>query len=183
MKENQTYIAFLRGINVGGHHKVPMADLRKEMENLGYGEVKTLLNSGNVIFNTEQQVEFELEERIMARLSEVFGFDIPVIVVSAACLVSLKEADPFRATLLTKDMKLNVSFLNEDPKEEFPLPFHSEDQSFHILCRIDKSICSALDLSKTGTIKAMEILERTYGKDMTTRNWNTIEKILKLLEN
>lgn len=77
MHQQQTYIALLRGINVGGHHKLPMADLRKEMVKLGFKHVKTLLNTGNIIFDGVAGSENMLEEEIAAHLERVFGFSIP----------------------------------------------------------------------------------------------------------
>jgi len=60
LKRKEKYVAFLRGINVGGHHKVPMADLRKELEKLGFENVMTLLNSGNIIFEVISDYEENL---------------------------------------------------------------------------------------------------------------------------
>ena len=56
IKSTERYVAFLRGINVGGHHKIPMADLRRALEELGFRKVVTLLNSGNVIFDSSLNV-------------------------------------------------------------------------------------------------------------------------------
>ena len=63
MKEK--YVAFLRGINVGGHHKVPMANLRAEMEKLGFVDVKTLLNSGNIVFTANSQDIKDVEVQVI----------------------------------------------------------------------------------------------------------------------
>jgi len=76
----EKYVAFLRGINVGGHHKVPMADLRKELEKLGFENVETLLNSANIIFEAISDYEENLEKKISAHLEKSFGFPIPTIV-------------------------------------------------------------------------------------------------------
>ena len=69
-----TYIAFLRGINVGGHHKVPMAELKVEFTKLGYSNIITLLNSGNVIFNSDSANRQEIESRLTSQLETKFGF-------------------------------------------------------------------------------------------------------------
>ena len=63
-KNTHTYVAFLRGINVGGHHKVPMADLRRELEAMSFQKVTTLLNSGNVIFNWQDEDPSQLSEQL-----------------------------------------------------------------------------------------------------------------------
>jgi uncharacterized protein (DUF1697 family) len=171
------YIAFLRGINVGGHHKVPMADLRKVLETMSFQNVTTLLNSGNVIFETQASEPAELSERVAEQLENVFQFPIPSIVIPADSLLKLLNEDPFKDEILTKESRGYVSFLQYKPKLSQQLPWVSEDGSLKILKTDDKFICSHLDLSKVKTPEAMKVLEKFYGKQMTTRNWNTIERI------
>jgi len=180
MKSKQTlkkYIAFLRGINVGGHHKVPMAELRKELEAMSFQNVTTLLNSGNVIFEAQPSEDTELSERIAERLEKVFQFPVPTIVISADSLLDLLNDDPFKDEILTKESRGYVSFLQNKPETSLKLPWISEDSSLKILRANDKLICSHLDLTKAKTPEAMNVLEKFYGKQMTTRNWNTIQRI------
>jgi len=174
---SKKYIAFLRGINVGGHHKVPMADLRKVLEAMSFQKVTTLLNSGNVIFEAQTSKDTELSERIAERLEKVFQFPVPTIVISADSILDLLNDDPFEDEILTKESRGYVSFLQHKPKTSIQLPWISEDTSLKILRANDKLICSHLDLSKIKTPEAMNVLEKFYGKQMTTRNWNTIMRI------
>lgn len=176
-----TYVAFLRGINLGSHHKVPMAELRKEMSKLGYKNVVTLLNSGNVIFDADTDNALKLEEKISAHLEQTFGFPIPTIIRRAETIINMAGNDPFTDVVLTKDIRLYVSFLQKDTDVELPLPWTSEDNSFQIIEKRDKAIFSVLDLSVSKTPKAMEAIEQFFGKDITTRNWNTIKRIEKKL--
>lgn len=182
MPDQQTYITLLRGINVGGHHKVPMADLRQEMEKMGYENVKTLLNSGNVFFSGDSELEGKLEATIADHLEQVFGFAISVLARKAEAIKALIDADPFKDIEVTKDIRLYVSFLKEQPKADLSLPWVSEDQSFQIIEIRGKAVCSVLDLSVTQTPKAMEVLEQFFGKDITTRNWNTLNRIAGKLD-
>ncbi|MEX2457225.1 MAG: DUF1697 domain-containing protein [Balneolaceae bacterium] len=177
MSKSMRYVAFLRGINVGGSHKVPMADLRKEMSNLGYKNVNTLLNSGNVIFDASTGAVQNLAENISNHLEQVFGFRVPVLVRSAENIFNLIDHDPFKQIELTNDLRFYVSFLQENPKVEITLPWSAEDESFRILEIRDKVICSVLDLSVTKTTKGMKLLEHMFGKNLTTRNWNTVLKL------
>ncbi len=87
------YAAFLRGINVGGSHKVKMADLKICLESLGLTEVKTYINSGNVLFNSSDQ-QTDLVDSIEAKLFATFGFKIPTIVRTQMELKTLLEALP-----------------------------------------------------------------------------------------
>ncbi|WP_228410532.1 DUF1697 domain-containing protein [Erysipelothrix piscisicarius] len=75
----KTYIALLRGINVGGKHKVPMADLKQIFESLGYTTVKTYINSGNVIFKSENEALRSMQEALEGTLKDFFHFEIPLV--------------------------------------------------------------------------------------------------------
>ncbi|MEO9885251.1 MAG: DUF1697 domain-containing protein [Balneola sp.] len=181
IESKETFVAFLRGINVGGHHKVPMVDLRKEIEKLGLENVLTLLNSGNVIFSVPGSNPMELEKMISESLENKFGFLIPTIVRKAELIHELLSNNPFRQIEVTKDIRLYVSFLQQESNIELKLPWTSDDDSFKILEQRDKTIISVLDLSVSKTPKAMSALEKYYGTDITTRNWNTILRIGKKL--
>lgn len=175
------YIAFLRGINVGGHHKVPMVKLRQLLEKLGCQNVVTILNSGNVIFDSEVADVDALETQITTHLAETFGFPIPTILRQASTIERLLSKAPFKDIEVSKDIRLYVSFLHQQVDSGLSLPWQNADQSFQILDHIDQCLISVLDLSVSKTTKAMAVLEQYYGKDITTRNWNTIKRIEKKL--
>jgi len=175
------YIALLRGINVGGHHKVPMQILQKELVNLDFANIITLLNSGNVIFETNLSGIDELEMSIAQNLENRFGFPVPVLIRKAEDILDMLNFDPFKNIDLTKDTRLYVSFLKQEPGTDIALPWISDDKSFQILAIKDKSVFSVLDLLNASSIKGMEILEKLFGKEITTRNWNTINKIIAKL--
>jgi len=180
-KETERYVVFLRGINVGGHHKIPMADLRKELEELNLENVVTLLNSGNVIFDTLIDNPESLEKLISEKLEKTFGFPVPAIVRKAKTIFQLFSDAPFRDVEVTKDIRLYVSFLKKNKQLDFELPWTNADNSFKIIGRRDKTILSILDLSVSKTPKAMVALEKYFGADITTRNWKTIDRIVKKL--
>lgn len=168
---------FLRGINVGGHHKVPMADLRAQLTQLGCINTRTLLNTGNFVFETEQKNIQELESTIEESLSESFGFPIPVMLIPKKEISGLVDENPFEKINVHKDTRLYVSFLKDLPKVKVNLPYFSEDKTFEIISAKDKIVLSVLDLAKSNTPKGMDDLEKLYGKNITTRNWNTIVKV------
>lgn len=147
-------IAFLRGINVGGHHKVPMATLRQVFTVMGFGSVSTLLNSGNVRFESTDTDLPALEQRLEARLDNEFGFPIPVLIRTAESLRALVDASPFAGIEMHPDIRLYITFT-----------------------RSGDAIPSVVDLRDSRTVKTMEDLEKRLGKDITTRNWNTITKL------
>ncbi|WP_062057423.1 DUF1697 domain-containing protein [Sediminicola sp. YIK13] len=180
--EKDTYIAFLRGINVGGHHKVPMADLKTEFEKLGFKNIVTLLNSGNIIFDGPKENTSKLEQKISTHIEKIFGFPIPTILRTSRVIHNLLDQNPFVGIERTKDIRFYVSFLKTNLEADLELPWKSTDNSYVIIEKRDQTIISVLDLAISKSPKAMESIEHHYGKDITTRNWNTIERIGKKLK-
>ncbi len=181
IKIKERYVAFLRGINVGGHHKLPMADLRREMERMHFENVITILNSGNIIFDAVTSDLESLEIMLSSRLEKAFDFRVPTIIRRAKMINELLESAPFKDIEITKDIRLYVSFLRGRTEPDIELPLTSDDNAYTIIKKQNKTIVSVLDLSISNTPKGMGVLEKFYGKDITTRNWNTIVRIGKKL--
>ncbi|RGC81355.1 DUF1697 domain-containing protein [Hungatella hathewayi] len=87
-------MALLRGVNISGKNKVPMAELKKSFEELGFGAVKTYLNSGNVIFSSDEENIGGLTDRIETTIKKWFGLDIPVFVISKEDLEDILQHAP-----------------------------------------------------------------------------------------
>ncbi|MFT7605208.1 MAG: hypothetical protein ACI8VT_002802 [Saprospiraceae bacterium] len=102
----QTYLSLLRGINVSGQKKIKMADLKLMYESLGFEDVTTYIQSGNVIFKTKKSRESNLEEPIKKEIRKTFGFEVPVLVLCYEELLSLAAANPY------KDSELDHKFLH-----------------------------------------------------------------------
>ena len=156
---------------------MPMAQLRSCLQEAGFENIRTLLNSGNIVFETKEKNFSNLEDSIEKLLSQAFGFPIPVIIREQKSITALIEKDPFAGIELNKDIRLYVSFLKSGSGNKIPLPYISEDKAFRIISIMGQDVVSYLDLSKTKTVKGMDDLERLFGKNITTRNWNTILKI------
>lgn len=175
-----TLTGFLRGINVGGHHKVPMAELRDKLNEIGCNNVRTLLNTGNFVFDIKQKNIQDLENKIEDYISKSFGFPIPTIIRTRKEISDLVDENPFEKIDVHKDIRLYVSFLKDTPKVELTMPYFSEDKTYKIISIKDKIILSVLDLSTTNTPKGMDNLEKLFGKNITTRNWNTVKKVIDI---
>ncbi len=174
------YVAFLRGINVGGNNPVKMDDLKKAFESLGFKHIKTILASGNVLFEgSEQNITF-ITEKIEKKLKEVFGHEIGVITRTVYELQHVYTKDPFKEITVTKETRLYVTFLSSKPKSSLKIPYESTDKNFKIIRATENELFSVLTLvPDTRTIDLMTILEKEFEKKITTRNWNTIMRILK----
>lgn len=175
-------VAFLRGINVGGHHKVPMVELKSTLAGMGFSDITTLLNSGNVVFSTAATEIAALEDVMAEGLEKKFGFAIPVLIRKMEDIQRLISSNPFKNVEVHKDLRLYVTFLRESPQSNLRLPWMSPDGSFQILSADDKILVSVLDVAQAKTTDAMNVLEKNYTKDITTRNWNTLVKISGLAE-
>jgi uncharacterized protein (DUF1697 family) len=172
-------VALLRGINVGGNKKVPMADLKKAMAKAGYANVKTLLASGNIVFEAKEKGDV-LRKNLETLLKKTFGFEVPVIVRTMDDVKMLLKKDPFKKIVVTENVRLYVTFLGEGSKAKrtITIPYQAPTGDFEILSANGSEVLSVLRLKPgTTTPKVMDVLEKEFGKNVTTRNWNTVEKI------
>lgn len=187
------YVAFMRGLNVGGH-QVKMTDLKSLFESIGFQNVKTLLASGNVIFETDSS---NIQSRIEESFQKKYGYESRTIIRSIAEIERLIKLDPFKDINVTKNTRLYITFLNhrsDSPDyvhagrhgvktpsgKNFKIPYTSPDGTFKILHLSDSELSSTLELKDgKGTVDYMSVIEKEFGKDVTTRNWNTILRIMK----
>jgi uncharacterized protein (DUF1697 family) len=100
-----------------------------------------------------------------------------VILIPQNQISELVNDDPFASVEIHKNIRLYVSFLKEPSTTKLKLPYISNDKAFTIIGVSDKFIVSVLDITTSNTPKGMEDLEKLFGKNITTRNWNTIVKI------
>lgn len=174
------YLIFLRGINVGGHNIIKMSELKKELLSLDLHEVKTLLISGNISFQTNETNIEDLLKKIKSQLLKRFSYKEEIYLRSHEELQKIVNINPFKDIKITDLTRLYVSFLFEPSKSTLPIPQESI-KDFQIIYTTKSEVYSFLNLSnKMDTTLAMKILEKEYGKKITTRNWNTVLKLLSL---
>lgn len=173
-----THIALVRGINVGGRRRLRMADLRALLEDLGYGQVTTVLQSGNAVFTAGDSAA-QVARRIEERLAGDHGLDVTVLVRSREELVAVVDGNPFSEATATP-AKLHVAFLSDDPAPGRlagiePAEFAPDEL---------RAGARALYLwypNGAGRSKLTnDVLERRLGVRATARNWNTVTKLLAL---
>ena len=110
-----SYVAMLRGINVSGSKPVKMEALRASFEALGFKNVRTYVQSGNVVFEAKERAAAPLGPKIVARIKRDFGFDVPVLVLSAGELARIVDENPFVKQRGVDLTKLHVTFLASAP--------------------------------------------------------------------
>ncbi|MFF5256344.1 DUF1697 domain-containing protein [Streptomyces leeuwenhoekii] len=176
-----TYAALLRGINVGGSRKLPMADLRTLLAGLGHTGVRTYLQSGQAVFTAGHGDEESLAAELTRAIEERFGFTVDVLVRDHAYLRSVAEACPFPAAEL-EARQLHVTYFSAPPGPErfaeidqaafLPEEFRLGDRALYLYAP-----------DGLGRSKLAEALSRprvTKGLIATTRNWNTVVKLVEL---
>lgn len=174
------YVMFLRGINVGGHTQVKMETLRKMLEKMGFTNVRTILNSGNALFDASENDQHVLKERIEKKFTEIFGFTSAIMLRTFQEIEELLAADPFKKITVTPQTRLYVTFLSEKAKSTLQIPYASDEKDFQILRVTDSEVCSVLVLSpRRETVDLMSFIEKEFGKKVTTRNWNSLLRIAK----
>ncbi|MFA0832999.1 MAG: DUF1697 domain-containing protein [Methanobacterium formicicum] len=178
---NIQYAAFLRGINVSGKTRIKMADLKDTFESMGFKNVRTLLASGNVVFNSENENEKILTEKIESGLKNVFNRDIEVILRSIGHLKELQSLKPFEGIEVTPDIRMYVTFFSKKAQPlTITVPYTSPQNAFTIINETSMEVFSTVDMSKgRGTPELMNFLEKEYGSNLTTRSWGTVLKLLK----
>ena len=170
------YIALLRGINVGGH-TVKMDALRRHFEELGLGNVRSYIQSGNVFFTAEETDRFALAERIERHLRDALGYDVPVCLRTVAEVERVVAADPFANLTVTPDMRLCVMFTNDTIPPDLALPLRSPKGGMEIIATTEHEAFVVWYL-KDGRPPAAYEFKELLGKKTTTRFFHTTAKIL-----
>jgi len=171
------HVAFLRGINLG-KRQIKMAELKACLEAMGLDKVKTLLASGNVIFETDNSKD--LKARLDKAISAAFDFDVKVVLRSDDEIAAMIASDPFKTLAADADVKLYVVLLDEAPGK--PLHIVGVEGDWSVM-RIDPRdiyvVAHKLPNGRYG--EGLDKLAKQMDKGvlMTMRNWNTILKARK----
>lgn len=175
-------IALLRAVNVGGHNIIPMADLRALCESLAWRDVKTLVQSGNVVFRCQNHDPAALSKKLAAVIEKQFGFRPEVVVRTSAELRSVVDRNPFAKRKDIDPRKLLVNFLAGSPSAEAQVKVKQIKVGPEEL-KIDGRELYIYYPDGFGKSKLTNtVLERTLGTPGTTRNWNTVTKLLEMAE-
>jgi uncharacterized protein (DUF1697 family) len=179
------YVALLRGINVGGHIQIRMDALRRVFESLGFRDVRTLLNSGNVLFEADDDIQMEGERRIEEGIEAEFGFHAEVLLRTQASIRALVEDDPFKELMATPATRFYVTFRRGteagEPDGTLSNSYQPPEGDIRVLRVTNEEICTCLVLSpQRGTVDLMKLLQTEFGRSITTRSWNTVRRIAAL---
>lgn len=164
------YIALLRGVSP---MNCKMPELKAAFESAGFSNVKTLLSSGNVAFDARSAAEAALERKAEAAMEKALGRSFYTIIRPQQHLVEMLADDPYPGFGAPPAAKRVVSFLREAPATKAALPAPISGAS--ILGVRGREVFSAYEPSADGPV-FMRLIEKTFGKDITTRTWDTVRK-------
>jgi uncharacterized protein (DUF1697 family) len=157
-----------------------MPALKKAFEAMGFKNVRTVLASGNVVFEPTGKKAEDLEGAIARGLAGAFGFPVPVLLRPMRELAALVAADPFKGILPSADTKFYVTFLPLDRPGASGARLPAPPKGARIVSVRSSEVCSAVALSEgAGTPELMAFLERSLGRDVTTRNWQTVLRMIE----
>jgi uncharacterized protein (DUF1697 family) len=177
---NRKHVALIRGINVGRAKRVAMSDLRAIVEDLGYGDVRTLLNSGNVVFTVPASGRKGPAARIEEAMAARLGISARVTVLTATELAAIVAANPL-SKVSDDPSRLLVTFLTDPADRKRLLPLARQDWAPDVLgigARAAYLWCPRTMLESRLVVAVSKLL----GDGATTRNWATVTKLHALVE-
>lgn len=175
-----TYISILRGINVSGKKLIKMDALRSLYEANGFHEVKSYVQSGNVIFKSKVEDCIQLEQKIAVAIKSQFGFDVPIIVMSSIQLKQIIDNNPFIQDPKKDPAFLHVTFLSSKPQSIDQAVFQDKLQgdeaiSFHL-----NAVYLYCPSGYGKTKLSNNFIEAKLKISATTRNWKSCKEILAI---
>jgi uncharacterized protein (DUF1697 family) len=174
------YIAMLRGINVGGHKRIKMDQLRDSLEALGLQQVKTYIQSGNVVFKTATTSPAALTKKIESKILSQFGFPVSVICRTVHEIENIIKNNPFMNQAELDHEKFHVAFLSQVPapaalKRLAGLTL-APDQS----CCLGREVYLYFPNGHSGSTLWKHPLDGVLSVVTTTRNWRTVNTLHKM---
>jgi uncharacterized protein (DUF1697 family) len=172
-----TYIALLRGINVSGQKLIKMADLKTLLSSLQLADIRTYIQSGNVVFEAAKTEEVLLAKNIEAKIKEQYAFEVPTIVRTKEALLAIIQLNPFMIKEEDDFSKPYVIFLENKPTPEqvkVVMAFNTENEIFQV---IEKEVYIVYKLGAGKSKLTNTFFETKLKTNATSRNWNTVNKL------
>ncbi|MGH8945704.1 MAG: DUF1697 domain-containing protein [Acidimicrobiia bacterium] len=172
------YAALIRGIGPGDPN-MTNEKLRDVCESLGFQDVQTVISSGNVLFETDSTNPSDLETTLEEAWRRELGFERSTMIRSRDQLQDLADSNPFGDLEHGRETYLLVTFAKRPLSIDFDLPHQPPDRDYSILGGTDRELFTVTDTTSIGTPDVMAWLESRFGKDITSRTWLTVHRILK----
>lgn len=179
----ETYISILRGINVSGHKQIKMADLKQLYAGLGFFNIQTYIQSGNVIFQSAKAYPHELELKIANQINQEYSFDVPVIVMETSVLQDIIFSNPFVADPEKDESFLHITFLLSDPHPDKIVKLNEIKFPGEEFILIKKAVYLFCPKGYGNTKLNNGFFENKLNVTATTRNLRTSNELLNIAMN
>ncbi len=175
-----TFVALLRGINVSGQKLIKMKDLTTMFQDMGFKNVQTYIQSGNIVFDSELSDLTYLETKISEQIKGTFGFDVPVLVRSPDYLEQILKKSPFEKYADFDRKKCGYVFLKNIPDPHGIIEIQNRTyENERVL--IDNQCLYLYYLKGAGRAKLNnKVIEKRLGVSATGRNYNTLERLVSM---
>jgi uncharacterized protein (DUF1697 family) len=178
----KTYIAILRGINVSGSNVIKMKDLSGLFEDSGFEDVRTYIQSGNVLFNYPSTDTGELARGIEGKIVKEFGMNVPVNILELRAVKDVLEQNPFLVDMAKDISKLHVTLLSDDADKERVDKIETEKYLPDEFIVVGRAIYIYCPNGYGRTKLTNNFFENKLKVSATTRNWKTIMELVRLGE-
>lgn len=178
--DRSSYIALLRGINLGGHKMLKMDQLRKAFEELGFSDVKTYIQSGNVVFKGPVEPPEILAKRIETRIDRQFGFPVPVVVKTAEEIGEIIRNNRLLQEEGIDPSHLHVTFLGVAPEKSALKMLDAIDAAPDQFRCAGKVVYLHCPDGYGHSKLTNNVLERVLKAGATTRNWKTVNQLYQM---
>ncbi len=170
------FIAFLRAINVGGHNKIKMSDLKSTFEELGFANVKTFIQSGNIFFESSEKNTEKLEALISKKIKSNMNMNVPCMIRKVTAIEAIVKNNPAQKIKIPVGFVADVTFLKNPikPTEKFPLTLAKGDLK---LIAFNKTELYSIHRA-FGKSPSIPSLTEKWGSVSTTRKMDMVKKML-----
>lgn len=176
--ETTKYIAFLRGINIGGHN-VKMERLRELFSQLGFADVRSYIQTGNIFFETTETDRAALARKIELHLFADLGYEVPTFLRTVREVEQILRLEPFKDIEVTPDTRLFIIFISESLPNDLPLPLSSARGDFEIIAMTPNEAFAVMRLIDGRPGNPAALIEKTFKVKTTSRFFGTTVKILQ----
>ena len=175
----KTFIALLRGINVGGRNKIPMSELRSLCTALGWADVETYIQSGNLLFKTDAKPA-RLEEQLESAIARQFRLSIHTIVRAAADWPAYVESNPFPEASVNEPNAVMLALSKAPPKKDAVEKLTERAVHGERIIQVEDALWIHFTKGVADSKLSPAVLDRLVGSPVTMRNWRTVVKLQEL---
>jgi uncharacterized protein (DUF1697 family) len=176
------YVAFLRAINVAGHGRVTMDAVRDRFTAVGCGNVRTIIQSGNVLFESPQRTSARIVKLARGKLRDVLGEEPEILLRSVEEIEGILKQAPFQAFEAEPETKLYVVFLAQQPRKKILFPLVSAKEALEAVGMNDREVFVVSRRKSNGFFGFPNaFVEEAFKTSATSRNWSTVTRIVEFV--